>query len=145
MKTRVAKCSDVPALRQLDTVSADADQIDGKRFFVLRRKGVIEYFLNCRGLFVAEDKGEIVGYVLTHPVDWMHGIRKMIWVEHIGTHPGHRRKGVASELLTFARRHYKNKGAYLYGEIHPRNLKSIRLLRKSGAKLVNRVLTFRKI
>jgi len=145
MRIRIGKSSDVRALRELDTVSAEADRFNGKRCFVLRRKGVIEYFIKCRGLFVAEDNGAIIGYVLTHPVDWMHGVRRMIWVEHIGTHPIHRRKGVADALLVFVRKHYRNKGACLYAEIHPQNRNSIGLFRKSGAELVDRVLAFRKI
>jgi len=73
---RIASQDDVSQLRSRDTVSAVANQIDGKKSFVLRKKGILDYFLKSKGIFVVEDKGSILGYVLVHPVDWMHGISK---------------------------------------------------------------------
>ena len=87
MNYRAATAKDAVQLRRLDTVSAADDQISGNRFYVLRKKGILDYFIKCKGLLVAEDTGRIVGYALTHPVEWMHGVSKMIWIEHIGVHP----------------------------------------------------------
>jgi len=145
MKYRVATAKDIPQLRRVDTVSAAQDEIDGKRFYVLRKKGVLDYFIKCKGLLVVEDTGRIVGYVLTHPVDWMHGTSKMIWIEHIGVHPQYRRKGIALGLLKFVRSRYRAKAKQLYAEIHPLNAKSIALFRKFGAELIERKLAFKRL
>jgi len=142
---RLAKRDDVSQLRSLDTVSAAMDQIGGKKCFVLRRKGILEYFLKCKGILVAEDEGRIVGYVLAHPVEWIHGISKLVWIEHIGVHPDHRRRGIGLGMLKFVRRHYRTTARCLHAEIHPLNQRSVRMFRKFGVELVERKLAFKKL
>lgn len=145
MEYRLGTEKDVAELKKLDTASAEVDAIGGRKFFVLRSRRMIEYFIACHGLLVAETDGRIVGYALTHVVEWMHGVAKMAWVEHVGVHPDSRRRGVALRLVRFAARHYKGRARCLYGEIHPKNARSLGLFRKVRAELVERVLAFRKI
>ena len=145
MKCRLGTKGDVVELKRLDAASAVVDSIDGKKLFVLRSGRMVEYFIACQGLLVAEADGRIVGYALTHVVEWMHGAEKMAWIEHIGVYPDCRRQGVALRLVRFAARHYKGRAKCLYGEIHPKNTKSLALFRKAGTELAERVLFFRKI
>ena len=145
MRIRLGTNLDRPRLRRLDNLSAVADEHEGIQTYVLRRKGILDYFLQCQGLIVAEDDDKIVGYMLTHTVDWMHGVSKMIWIEHTGVHPQHRHRGVGYALLKFTRRYYKGKAVYLYAEIHPNNRNLLALFRKAGAEMWDRVLAFRKI
>ena len=145
MRFRVATRRDITQLRRIDNESAQADMIDGTKSYVLRRRKVLDHFLNCKGVLVAEINGQVVAYALTHPLEWMHGIRRLIWIEHIGVHPEHRCKGIGLGLLRFVRRHHKAQAAYLYAEIHPLNSGSIALFEKFGVSLVERKLAFKKI
>ena len=145
MKYRLATREDIPELKGIDDASAEADVIDGKKLYVLRRRGVLDYFLRCGGVLVAESDGQIVGYALTHLVEWMHGVEKLIWIEHIGVHPEHRRNGIGLGLLEFVKQHYKTSAEQLYAEIHPLNSKSIALFKKFGVELVERKLAFKTL
>jgi len=141
----VATGEDIPALRRLDDASAETDAIDGVEPHVLRRQGVLDYFLRCDGILVAEADGQVIAYALTHPVEWMHGVEKLIWIEHIGVHPEHRRKGVGLGLLEFTTKHYEAQAEQLYAEIHPLNRASIALFEKLGGELVDRKLAFKPL
>ncbi len=142
MTIRLATREDVPQLKALDAASAEVDSFGDRKFYVLNAPGLIDYFLDCAGLTVADDDGAVVGYMLTHPVDWMHGAEKLIWIEHVGVHPAHRRKGVGSALLAFAEQHYKGQAGSLYAEIHPLNAASLAMFRSSGAELGERAQAF---
>ena len=124
-------------MRSLDNASAKADAIRGKKFYVLRRRGVLDHFMESKGILVAEADGQVLAYVLTHPVEWMHGVRRLIWIEHIGVRPEHRRKGIGLGLLRFVRQHYKTKADQIYAEIHPLNRKSLALFRKLVPHFIN--------
>ena len=94
MILRLATRGDLPELHIIDNACAQADAIDGKKSYVLRRRALLDCFLKCKGILVAEINGGVVAYALTHPVEWMHGVKRLIWIEHITVHPDHRRKGI---------------------------------------------------
>ena len=142
MKYRVATQEDIPDLTDIDDASAEADAIDGEKPHVLSRRGVLDHFLECNGILVAETKGKVIAHALLHPVEWMHAVEKPIRIEHIGVHPEHRGMGVGLGLLGFMRQQYEGTAESLYAEIHPLNSGSIALFRKSGTELVERMLAF---
>lgn len=141
-KVRLGVAKDFAVLRQLDAVSAVADAKDGQQFHVLQDDDVLDFFLDCEGLIVAEEDGQVVGYMLTHLVDRMHGGKRLAWIEHIGVHPDHRGKGVGTEMLRFASDYYKGRAGCLHASIHPLNKASLRLFESFGAECVERALVF---
>jgi GNAT superfamily N-acetyltransferase len=142
---RAAGTHDADELRSLDAEAAEADVIDGERFYVLRQAGVLDYFFDVGGVLVAEQKGRLIAYALAHPVAWMHGIEKLIWIEHITVHPERRRQGVGLHLLEFIEQHHSASADQLYAEIHPLNTASIALFTRFGAELVDRKLAFKAL
>lgn len=142
MTCRLGTKADIAELKKLDAQSAEVDAIDGEEHLVLGNDLMIDYFLRCRGLIVAETTGRLSGYALTHRVEWMHGVESMAWIEHVGVHPSHRRQGVGTAMLRFAGNHYKGRVSHLYAEIHPKNEKSLGLFRKAKAEFAERVLVF---
>lgn len=138
MEFRIADHNDVEALKALDAASTKADG-----FGPILNDRMLDHYLGCAGLIVAEGDGQLAGYVLTNLVDWMHGAGPLVWVEHIGVHPGYRRRGVGLELLRFVQRHYKGRAECLHASIHPLNTVSLRLFDKLGAESGERVLVFK--
>lgn len=130
MEIRLANEADLVALHKLDDDSADVDVINGEKFYVLRREGVIDYYLHEHGLFVAVDDDHIAGYVLAHIIEQMHAIDQLVWIEHIGVHPDFRGRGVGLALLHTVEEHYREKADAIYAEIHPLNESSLRLFCK---------------
>ena len=145
MEFRLATNEDIEELKALDNISAVNDAINNQKFFVLDNKDLINYYLDQKGLIIAEQDGKIIGYILTQIMAWVHGIKKAVWIEHIGTHPEYRKNGVAVRLLEFTKNYYKDKAECLYGEIHPLNEKSIRLFEKFDCEFVDRKLVFKEI
>lgn len=129
MSVRLATERDIPALIKLDDDSAAVDSI-GKPFHVLRREGVLDFFIRENGLFIMEEGGCLAGYILTHLVKWMHGIETLAWIEHIGVHPAHRGRGIGLLLLQFAEEYYQGQAEALCAEIHPENQRSLSLFAK---------------
>ena len=145
MEFRLATKKDTEELKELDDISAKNDAINNQKFFVLSNNDLINYYLDKKGLIIAEQDDKIIGYILTQNIEWVHGIKKVVWNEHIGTHPAYRKNGVAMKLLEFTKNYYKDKADCLYGEIHPLNEKSIRLFEKFDCEIVDRRLVFKEI
>jgi ribosomal protein S18 acetylase RimI-like enzyme len=143
MEFRLAVKEDIAELKLLDSISADIDAINGQKFFVLNNNELIDYYLEQKGIIIAEQENRIVGYILTQILEYVHGIRKAIWIEHIGTHPEYRNKKVALNLLEYTQNYYRSKADCLYGEIHPLNENSIQLFRKFDCEFVERKLIFK--
>lgn len=57
------------------------------------------FYLKTGSSFVAEEKGEVIGYVASQTVPFMHGVNRLLWIEYIVVRPAHRRKGVGTTLL----------------------------------------------
>ncbi|HET9221420.1 MAG TPA: GNAT family N-acetyltransferase [Roseiflexaceae bacterium] len=139
---RAATERDVPALLALDAVCAPVDAIDGQELYILSDPAVMIFFLACGGLIVAEVDGQVVGYILSHIVEHMHGIDRLVWIEHIGVHPAFRRRGIGLHLLTYLRVHYRGRAAVLHAAIHPRNHASLELFQRFPAECAERVLAY---
>ena len=136
---RLATHADIAALLELDRVCALADQIGDQPLYLLAREGVIDWFLQHDGLIVAEEAGQLVGFLLVHLVEQMHGCDALAWVEHITVHPDFRRRGIATAMLSFARNLFRGKASHLHGGIHPKNAASRALFASLGADTADRV------
>ncbi len=145
MKFRLATKEDKNQLKKLDSISANTDIFNGEKSFILNKKGLIDFYLNKKGLLVIEDKGQIIGYVLSQQINWMHGIKDLVWIEHICIHPNYRNKGIGKKLLKYVKKYYKGKAQFLYGEIHPLNKISQALFKSCKSEFVDRILVFIKL
>jgi ribosomal protein S18 acetylase RimI-like enzyme len=142
MVTRLATAEDIEGLRTVDEQSAPVDARDGVEYRVLDQPGLIESFLAQGGILVAVEDGRVVGYLLSHLVHWMHGIPKLVWLEHIGVHPSYRRRGIALGLLEAASRRYQGTATCMHATIHPNNTASLRLVERFKAVTTERVLAY---
>jgi len=98
---------------------------------VTRRR--FSFYLKTGSSFVAEEKGEVIGYVASQTASHMHGVDKLLWIEYIVVKLGHRRKGVATALLKKLKSYAKdNHVDRIYATINPDNEASIGLHQKMG-------------
>ena len=142
---RAATERDIPALLALDAACAPIDAIDGQELYILSDPAVVPFFLACSGLIVAEVGSQMVGYVLSHIVDRMHGFDRLVWVEHIGVHPAFRRRGIGLRLLSYLRVYYRGRATALHAAIHPHNQASLALFQRFQAECDQRVLAYAAI
>ena len=145
MDVRLADESDIAALHRLDDDSAEVDAINGEKFYVLRRYGVIEYYLHEQGLFVAVDGNRMTGDILTHIISQMHAVDRLAWIEHIGVHPDFRGQNVGLTLLRAVEKYYHGKADALYTKIHPLNEKSLHLFNKWQDGSYERVCVYKSL
>jgi GNAT superfamily N-acetyltransferase len=91
------------------------------------------YYVRTGSNFGALVDGELVGYVLSQPMFFAEGERKILWLDYIAILSKFRRKGIGSSLLTkvesWARRHGCN---MLYTSLNPNNSASRLLLDRKG-------------
>jgi len=80
---------------------------------------------------VAEEKGEVIGYVASQTASYMHGVDKLLWIEYIVVKTEHRQKGIGTALLQklidYATHNNINR---IYTTINPDNEASIKLHQK---------------
>jgi len=91
------------------------------------------FYLKTGSSFVAEENGEVIGYVASQTVPFMHGMDRLLWVEYIVVKSKYRRKGVGTTLLRslidYAKR---NRIDEIHTTINPDNEASIKLHQKAG-------------
>ena len=90
-------------------------------------------YLESNLSFVAEEDGEIMGFIFAQMLHNVYDVEKLIWVENMGVHPYFRRNGIGYKLL----REVSNKGKEMGGTvvhsaIQPNNIPSIMLHKKIG-------------
>jgi len=94
------------------------------------------FYLKTGSSFVAEEKGEVIGYVASQTVSYMHGADKLLWIEYIVVKPEHRRRGIGTALLQQLTDHAKHNNIdRIYTTINPDNKVSIKLHQKTGFKI----------
>lgn len=93
--------------------------------------------------YVAKEDGQIVGFVFAQKVEHMSNIPLSVWVENIGVHPSHRRKGIGYQLLKKVSQEGRRQGAKaVQSAIMPENAKSLMLHKKMGFFLDARKIAF---
>jgi L-amino acid N-acyltransferase YncA len=93
----------------------------------------LDFFLKAESSFVAEEKREVIGCVISRTISDLHGINNVLVVEYIAVRAEHRRRGVGTalfhKLIDFAKRHHIEQ---IYETINPDNEASIKLAQKVG-------------
>ncbi|MBM4237674.1 MAG: GNAT family N-acetyltransferase [Euryarchaeota archaeon] len=102
-----------------------------------------DHYVGSRLSYVAKEKRTIVGFVFAKIVTHVYSVPKMVWVENVGVHPDHRRKGVAYRLLKAVALEGKRQGAKaMHSAIMPDNIESIMLHKKLGFFVDGRKIAF---
>ena len=83
--------------------------------------------------FVAEDDGEIIGFIFAQMLHHVNNAENLVWVENMGVHPYLRRNGIGYKLLRTCIDAGMAKGAtVIHSSIQPNNVPSIMLHKKLG-------------
>jgi len=114
------------------------------------RRGVtparFNFYLKTGSSFVAEENGEVIGYVASQTVPFMHGFDRLLWIEYVVVRSDYRSKGVGTRLLRhlidYARRNHIDR---VYTTINPDNEASIKLHLKAGFRVKNWKVASRRI
>ena len=101
-------------------------------------------FYRAGGLsYVAMEKGQVVGFLFAQMIQHVNNIEKVLWIENVGVHPDHRRKGVGLKLLRRAALDAKKKGAKaVQSVIMPDSKDAVMLHKKVGFFLDGRKFAF---
>ncbi|MCX6650331.1 MAG: GNAT family N-acetyltransferase [Methanomassiliicoccales archaeon] len=106
-------------------------------------KDSFEFYQNSGLSYVALEKGQVVGFLFSQIVEHVNGIEKVLWIENVGVHPDHRRKGVGLKLLRKASLDAKKKGAKaVQSVIMPDSKSTIMLHKKVGFFMDGRKFAF---
>ena len=96
-------------------------------------EGSYKFYYSTGLSFVAKEEGKIVGFIFAQMIPYINGAPLSVWIENIGVHPEHRRKGVAYQLLRRVALEGKKKGAkVVHSSISIENVRSIMLHKKLG-------------
>lgn len=83
--------------------------------------------------FVAEEDGEIMGFIFAQMLHHVYNAENLVWVENMGVHPYLRRNGIGYKLLRATLEEGVKQGAtVIHSAIQPDNLPSIMLHKKLG-------------
>ncbi|MBN1109268.1 MAG: GNAT family N-acetyltransferase [Methanomassiliicoccales archaeon] len=101
-------------------------------------------FYRDNGLsYVAMEKDQVVGFLFSQMIQHIHNIDQVLWIENMGVHPDHRRKGVGLKLLRRAALDAKKKGAKaVQSVIMPDSKNAIMLHKKMGFFMDGRKFAF---
>lgn len=104
------------------------------------------HYLKSGSSYVAEEDGEVIGYVASQTIPFIHGVDRLLWIEYIVVQPKHRRKGVGTALLrrliNYAERANIDR---IYTTINPDNEASIELHQKTGFQVRSWKVASRRI
>lgn len=97
-----------------------------------------DHYLNSGSTFVAEEAGEVLGYVASQTARFMHGVDKLLWIEYIVVQRKSRRRKIGSALLDKLADYARRSGIdRVYTTMNPDNEASIRLHLKAGFEVVD--------
>lgn len=83
--------------------------------------------------FVAEEDGEIFGFVFAQMLHHVNNAENLVWIENMGVHKVVRRNGIGYKLLRAVVQEGIKQGAtVIHSSIQPNNLPSIMLHKKIG-------------
>lgn len=83
--------------------------------------------------FVAEEDGEIVGFIFAQMIHNVYDAESMVWIDNMGVHTHFRRMGIAYKLLKAVIDEGGKQGAnIIHSAIPPANKPSIMLHKKLG-------------
>lgn len=106
-------------------------------------KDSFEFYRDSNMSYVAVEKGQVVGFLFSQMIQYVNNIEKVLWIENIGVHPDHRRKGVGLKLLRKAALDAKKKGAKaVQSVIMPDSKNAVMLHKKVGFFMDGRKFAF---
>lgn len=106
-------------------------------------KDSFDFYREAGLSYVAMEKGQVVGFLFSQMMQHVNNIDKVLWIENIGVHPEHRRKGVGLKLLRRAALDAKKKGAKaVQSVIMPDSKDAVMLHKKVGFFLDGRKFAF---
>src|SRR5213594_789443 len=86
------------------------------------------YYVRTKSSFALVDS-EVVGYILSQPVSFTDGQKKILWLDYVAVLPNFRRRGIGSSLLSKAENWATQHGCnMLYTSLNPNNTPSRVLL-----------------
>jgi aminoglycoside 6'-N-acetyltransferase I len=106
-------------------------------------KDSFEFYRDSGMSYVAMEKGQVVGFLFSQMIQYVNNIEKVLWIENVGVHPDHRRKGVGLKLLRRAALDAKKKGAKaVQSVIMPDSKNAVMLHKKVGFFMDGRKFAF---
>jgi GNAT superfamily N-acetyltransferase len=97
-----------------------------------------DYYVRTGSSFGALVDGELVGYVLSQPMFFAEGEKKILWLGYIALLSKFRRKGIGSSLLSNIESWATQHGCNMqYTNLNPNNAQSRRLLNRKGFEVRN--------
>ncbi len=91
------------------------------------------FYLTTGLSLVAKENGQVVGFIFAQMVHHINNTPLAVWVENIGVHPEHRRKGIGYHLLRKVAEMGKEMGATIvHSSISLENTRSIMMHKKLG-------------
>jgi len=98
-----------------------------------------DFYLKTGSSFVAQEKGEVIGYVASQTISYMRGLDKVLWIEYVVVKSEFKRHGIGAALLRRLAHNAKaSKIDQIFSTINPDNEASIKLHQKVGFKITNR-------
>jgi aminoglycoside 6'-N-acetyltransferase I len=96
-----------------DTLKKNMDQMQQTLVDQLgaSSKGSFDFYLDKGLSFVAVENKQVVGFVFAQMMEHINNVDKVLWIEDMGVHPDHRRKGIGLKLLNKVTAEGKKKGA----------------------------------
>ena len=92
-----------------------------------------DFHLKTGSSFIAEENGNVIGYVASQTVFFTHGVDRQLWIEYIVVHPEFRRRSIGLALLDRLKEYAKRSGIdEIYTTMNPDNEASVKLHRKAG-------------
>jgi RimJ/RimL family protein N-acetyltransferase len=92
-----------------------------------------DFYLKTGSSFIAEENGDVIGYVASQTVFFTHGVDRQLWIEYIVVHPEFRRRGIGLALLDRLKEYAKRSGIdEIYTTMNPDNEASVKVHRKAG-------------
>lgn len=96
-------------------------------------RGFFPHYVQSGLSLVAEEDGEILGFIFAQMLEKLYNVQRMLWVENMGVHPYFRRMGIGYKLLRACVEAAREQGAELaHSAIQPDNAPSIMLHKKMG-------------
>jgi len=106
-------------------------------------KDSFEFYRDGGMSYVAVEQGQVIGFLFAQIIRYVNNIEKVLWIENIGVHPEHRRKGVGLKLLRRAALDAKKKGAKaVQSVIMPDSKEAVMLHKKVGFFMDGRKFAF---
>ncbi|TFG57437.1 MAG: GNAT family N-acetyltransferase [Methanomassiliicoccus sp.] len=106
-------------------------------------KDSFEFYRESGMSYVAMEKGQVIGFLFSQMIQYVNNIEKVLWIENVGVHPDHRRKGVGLKLLRKAALDSKKKGAKaVQSVIMPDSKNAVMLHKKVGFFMDGRKFAF---